>query len=558
VAWPFYKGAWNSLKQKQFSIDLPMAVASLAGFIFSSIQLLRGYHDIYFDSLSGFLFLILLARYFQRRLQNKLLRSEEVSEILELEKVRKVVEGGWNWRPLSSIKVGDSILLQASETLPADAELVSSRAHFSMAWLSGESRSRTFLMGAVVPAGSRLVSGEVQLQVKKNLNETGFGKILSEVQKFSLSRNNLVSLSDKWAQGLLLVVFSIAFVFLISYWQVSPEESIRRSLALIILACPCALAFGTPLALATGLRKSQKNSLIVRNANVFEKAKNIKTIFFDKTGTLTDTDLSLREAVNDIPTVYQKIILSLENESMHPIAFAFRKAFDNRDSLPPVDGLREIPGQGVSGFIYGKFYELRNNSISRREVSCTLFEDLHPIYSFSFEAELKPEALSVIEELRNRNYRVVLLSGDQSDSVDRIAKKLKFEPQDVISQASPEDKLRHITQTPLSMMIGDGVNDSLAMMKAQVSVAATGGVEMAIRNTDVYLATPSLLGVLKLLDISAATLKLNRTNLILSAVYNVAGGILALMGFIDPFVAALLMPLSSGALVLNTWWRSKK
>lgn len=557
VAWPFYVGAWNSLRQKQLSIDLPMAVASLSGFVFSTVELFRGKEDIYFDSLSGFLFLILLSRWAQKRLQRKFLRPQELLESMQLTKVRRVHESGWSWTPIEQIHPGDRLILCAPETLPAEAELVSASAHFSMAWLSGESKPKTLLRGAIVPAGARLITGEAQLLAQKPLSQTSFGQILQEIQRFTLSKTRIVSLADKWAQWLLAIVFAVAAIFLISYWSTSSEEAIRRSLALIILACPCAMAFGTPLALASALKRAQRKGLIVRSANVFEKASEIKTIFFDKTGTLTETDLELN-GHHSASQVYQKIILSLENESMHPIAFAFRKAFDVPEKLPPVDGLREITGMGVSGFIFGKFYELKRNSKPGAEIGCTLFEDHQPILDFTFKAKVKPDCAEVLQSLRRAGYGLILLSGDKKEVVEAFGQQLGFAPEHIYSEMSPNQKALIVAKTPNAMMVGDGVNDSLAMLQAQVGVAASGGMEAALRSSDVYLIDSSLKGVQSLLEMSQRSLKLIRQNLLISVVYNFSGGILALLGLVNPFVAAVLMPVSSGFILFSTWLMGRR
>lgn len=557
VAWPFYRGAWLSLKQKNLSIDLPMAVASLSGFIFSTVQLWRGKHDIYFDSLSGFLFLILVSRWAQKRVQRRFLKIEEIEETLRLQRVRVGDEKSWQWMPTERLEKGDSILLYRSETLPAEAALVTTSARFGMSWLSGEIKPKVFMQGSTVPAGARLESQEATFIVTGLLKNSTFGRIIQEVQKFNLTHNRIISKADQWAQWLLGIVFTCALIFLFSYWSISSEEAIRRSLALIILACPCAMAFGIPLALVFSLRKAHQRGLMVRNANVFEKSKSIQTLFFDKTGTLTDSDLTLKEDLSSIPLIYQKIILSLENQSSHPIAFAFRKAIAPVESLLPVEQLRERVGIGVVGYIYGRFYELRGKS-DDSTMSCTLFEDQQPLFKFTFEAAIKPDCLETLNELRKRKYRVVLVSGDRQETVDTLGKQLGFSKSDIFSEMDPQQKLMLISKTPHAMMIGDGVNDSLAMMKASVSIATSGGVEAALKSSDVYLTTSSLKGVLELLDISRDSLKLIQQNLLISVVYNLIGGVLALTGHINPLVAAVLMPISSGFILCSTWWNGRK
>lgn len=556
VAWPFYNGAISSLRRRELSIDLPMAVASLAGFIFSTVELTRGRPDIYFDSLSGFLFLILISRWGQRKIQDRYLKSEKLFETFRLQRVRKIVDGQSVWTPTDRLQVEDRIRLFRGETLPCDAQLLSSSARFGMAWLSGEEKAKTYTMSATIPAGARLDTSEADFLVDTLLPQTAFGRILSEVEKFSLSKNRIVSLADKWAQYLISVVFSVAVIFLLLYWPHSHEEAIRRALSLIILACPCALAFGTPLAIAAALKKANRHGLIVRDANTFEKLKGIDTIFFDKTGTLTDTELTLSEPTSSLPEIHKRIILGLEHNSVHPIAFAFRKAFTGNYLNLPFEKHREVTGRGPSAYLYGRLFELRRSDESLDGVSCALYEEGKRLFTFRFETKIKEDCLGVLEDLRARGLKIILLSGDQKESVKHLTDALGFDFDDTIAEADPSKKLSVVSRYPNSIFVGDGVNDSLAMMKTKVSIAASGGVETALRSSDVYLTEPSLNGVVELFEISSWATSLIRQNLSISFFYNFIGATLALMGYVNPLVAALLMPASSGFIILSTWVRS--
>lgn len=553
VAWPFYLGAWRSLRDRQLSIDLPMAVASFSGFLFSTLELVRGKTDLYFDSLSGFLFLILVSRWFQQKLQRKYLRPEEMGTTFGLEKTRRLVEGTWTWCPTELLKAGDRIQLSYGETVPADAELLTLGARFGTAWLSGEEKGKRYSCGAMIPAGAKLDSGEAELAIVKQLSETNFGRIIEDVKRLSLSEVRIVSIADKWAQWLLAAVFVCAGIFLFWYWPQSHEDAIQRALALIILACPCALAFGTPLALSSGLRRAQKKGLVVRNANVFENAKYIRTVFFDKTGTLTDTDLALIAPTQPLPEIYQRVVLTLENGSVHPIAFALRKYFLGQETALPVEDWREVAGRGVSGFIYGRFYEIRSASGSAEEVSCALYEDGIEIHRFQFQTLLKPDSLEVLRQLKSRGLQVILLSGDKQLAVEKLVAKLGFSFDGVYGEMNPHQKADMVSRFAGAMVVGDGVNDSLALMKADIGIAASGGVEAALRSADVFLTEPSLRGVVNLLDVSTSTFNLIKQNLAISFIYNITAGTLALTGHVNPMVAAILMPISSGIILFNTW-----
>lgn len=556
VARPFYKGAWQSLKRKRLSIDLPMAVASFAGFVFSTVQLLRGMDDFYFDSLSGFLFLILLSRWLQRRLQRIFLRPQELKESLQLGRARKMDGENWKWTPTEKLRPGDKILINASETLPADARLESPGAHFSLAWLSGESAPKTFFRGADIPAGARLNGGSASAIVTRTLEDSDFGKLLAQVEGAPLGRAATANAADLRAQWLLAVVFVMALAFLTFYWSVSPEEAVRRSLALIILACPCAMAFGTPLALAAALRRARRSGLVVRTAEVFEKAARVRTIFFDKTGTLTDGDISLVTPAEHIPEKYRQVILALENKSTHPIAFSFRRAL--RAEIPVVAEWREVPGLGVEGYVFGRFYELKSGPRFNDELSCTLFETGAPILRFEFKSVLKPRTQEVLDALRGDGIRTVLLSGDSSRVTNVIGEQLGFSASDIFAECSPAGKAEELGKNQNAMMVGDGVNDSLAMLVSDVAVAVSGGMESALKSADVYLVDASLNGVRELITISRRAVKLINRNIAISLAYNMIAGVLALCGFINPLIAAILMPVSSGFILLSTWIEERR
>lgn len=558
VAWPFYTGAIASLRRKELSIDLPMAVASFAGFLFSTIELLRGHNDIYFDSLSGFLFLILISRWGQKKIQMRYLKSEQLLETFRLQRVRRIVNDKPEWWPTERLELGDCIRLFHGETLPCDAELLSETARFSMAWLSGEEKAKTFSQKSTIPAGARLDTSESDFLVTELLPGTTFGKIISEVEKFSLSKNHFVSMSDRWAQFLLATVFLVAALFLIVYWPSLHEEAIRRALSLIILACPCALAFGTPLAISSALKKASESGVIIRDANVFDRLRNVEKVFFDKTGTLTDTDLTLSFSSKEIPDIHKRIILGLEHNSVHPIAFAFRKAFTGNDIQLPLEKLREAPGRGVSGYLFGRLFELRKSEDTTTSIGCSLYEEGALLFTFQFETKIKSDCLDVLGELKQRGLKLVLLSGDRKESVRHLTDKLGFDFDEVHSEQNPAQKLQIVSNYPNSMFVGDGVNDSLAMMRSKVSVAVSGGVATALKSSQVYLTEPNLAGVAKLFSLSDSALSLIKLNLLISLNYNVIAGILALLGFVNPLVAALLMPTSSGFIIFCTWLRNRK
>jgi Cu2+-exporting ATPase/Cu+-exporting ATPase len=557
VALPFYQEAWSSLRHKRVSIDLPMAVASFAGFAFSTYELARGvYTGVYFDSLAGFLFLILAARFAQRRLQRKFAGSTESSAAFE--RARAGGEDDWHWTPAEKLKAGDEIQVRYGEAVPCDGKLLSSRARFSTAWLSGESSAKVFLQGATVPAGAQCLDLKASLDVEKPLSQTAFGNILSEIQRFPLSRNKTVTDSDRLAQWLLVTVFSIAAAYLLAHWHISPEEAIARSLSLIVLACPCAMAFGTPLALSASLKNAKGAGLLIRDAGILLSARDVKTIFLDKTGTVTEARLSLKEPVSPPAHFYRQVILGLENLSLHPIAFAFREAYGESATPANIQNLREVPGDGVQGEFGGRVYRLIRSPLRDTATACALYEDGKLVSIFKFEPAMVQDARETLDNLRSQGYRLELLSGDERGITVNTGLSLGFSREEIHFELTPQEKEKIVESTPHAMMVGDGINDSLAMLKAQASVAVSGGVESAMKSAGAYLTQPGLSGIAALLFESRAAYRLIRANLAVSIAYNILGGTAALLGFVNPLTAALLMPVSSGFILVTTYLGSRR
>lgn len=554
VAWPFYQGAWSSLKGRRLSIDLPMAVASAAGFLYSTVQLLRGRDDIYFDSLASFLFLILLSRAGQKRLQRKFLKPLDLGESLALLKVRKITNEGWSWTARADLKPNDKIRVEAEDILPCDAELVSEFAHVSTAFLSGEEKPKTYQAGGLIPAGARFLSGPVELKFIRPLEDTVFGRLIDQTNRADLRSARVMQISDLWAQRLLITVFTIAALFVALYWMISPEEALRRGFALIILACPCAMAFGTPLALSRAIKRASQFGFLIGDGSVFETLARAKSIYIDKTGTLTETDLALITDASSISSTDKSLLLALESRSAHPVAFALRKAFDDVSPASGVTNLTEKPGFGVRGVLDGKTYEfIKAPSLNSLNSVSELRRDGETLLRLEFRTAIKSGSVSAVNQLRGRGLNVYLLSGDNDLATRRLGSELGFKSDEIFGDQTPDDKMLKVKDAPDAVMIGDGVNDALALAAASVGIAVSNGTETAFRNAKVIMTSPGLSQIAKLFDLSLASLAAIKLNLRFSVVYNVVAGTAALLGFINPYVAALLMPLSSGLILFFTW-----
>lgn len=534
---PFYQGAWNFLKYRVINVDLPIVIAMLSGFILSTYNLIRGEGPVYYDSTASFLFLILSSRYLLKRVQQKYLNQDALLE---------GIEGRQDLIP------GSEILIQHGEKIPADGVLLSPQAEIDMSLFNGESLPEQFREGMTLFAGSRLLSTEARMRVEKVSLETRWGKILQQLRSDSVQKSRFITLSDRLAQGLIASVSLLAILFFIFYARVDFNQALERSLALIVIACPCALAFGSPLAYGLSLRKAQKNGILVRHADVFEKLQSIKNLFFDKTGTLTEGTLKLASVEGELSLEDKKIILALEGPSTHPVAFATRRAWKDVNEVATLEDHHEILGQGVFGTINGKEYSLtRSKELNILEYLVVEYraEGLLKAHLF-FEDPLRSESKNILTKLGD--YNLHILSGDKKHRVLKVAALCKLPEKQCYAEMSPEQKLQVIKDSSHSCMIGDGANDALALKAASVGIAVKGSVDLSLMSADVYFTRGGLQPFLDLLNIAADARYTVRRNLAISLIYNSIGGALALSGHISPMVAAILMPVSSVLIVLSS------
>ncbi|MGZ3748390.1 MAG: heavy metal translocating P-type ATPase [Pseudobdellovibrionaceae bacterium] len=537
-ALPFYQGAWNFLKYRAVNVDLPIAVAMLSGFSLSTYNLLvSGGGHVYYDSTASFIFLILSSRYLLKRVQQKHLSGDYLLEALQNHQ---------------NLNPGDEITVSPGEKIPTDGILLSPQAEVDMSLFNGESLPQYFREGMLLFAGSTLLSSQILLRVEKTALETRLGKLLQQLRSDSVQKSRFVSLTDKLAQVLIVTVSSIALLFFILYSSVDSTAALERALALIVIACPCALAFGTPLAYGLSLKKAQRQGILIRNSDVFEKLQHIKNIFFDKTGTLTEGRLKLAQVEENLSEEDQKIILALETQSSHPVAFALRQAWSSVQNLPEVSEHQEVLGEGVTGIIHGTRYSLtRSKELNILDYLAVEYRSEGRLKShLFFEDPLRSESKSILEKLSS--YQLHILSGDKLSRVTKVASLCGIPEAHCLAELSPENKLKQIQNSKQSCMIGDGANDSLALKVADVGIAVKGSVDLSLMSADAYFTRGGLQPFLDLLRISQEARRTVRRNLAISLIYNVLGGTLALSGFINPMMAAILMPISSVLIIISS------
>lgn len=556
---PFYRVAFSDIKKRQISIDLPIVIAIIGGAILSIYHLIATGGDIYFDSLAVLVFLLLSSRHFLDQLQKHYLNPKYLQSFLTLSHVSVKTETGWEERPVEALQPDDEILLQKGDQIPADGHLLNLGGYINSSVLTGESLPEPVGPRQSVFAGTTWMSSATPMVVKSLGDSTRMGQIFKEMEKELMTKTPLLTLTDRVAKYFTFVILSISAVFLASYLLIDAEEAIRRSLALIILACPCALALATPLTQSLALMKSAKLGAVLKNASALESLFKIKNVVFDKTGTLTTGQMRLTSIGQNLMTAEDELALvALETQSSHPVAFCLVDYFSTEEmNLPAVTDFKQLSQGGVSADIGGHRYLARRSttqSANNYGTSVDFYKDARLIAQFQFADKIRSNSLHAIQQLELLKYDVHLLTGDLKNPAQQVGYLLGIPENHIYDSKSPEEKQSIIKSLPNTMMVGDGVNDAVALASANVGISVHGSMKNSLAASDIYLTQSGIDLIPNLLILARETRHVIQRNLILSVIYNITFGVLALTGYVNPLVAAILMPISSVTVLISSVW----
>lgn len=564
-ALPFYQNLWRALKTRRPSIDLPIVAAVVIGFVLSLFHAIRGSQEFYFDSLSVLVFLLLASRYILQRTQQTFISSSYLQSFIKSQVCRRWNTAGQAYEevPARLLCVGDMVFVKKGERIPADGILASAWVNINPSILTGESLPQKIFKDSRVFAGTQVVSDSAEIVIEKSTDDSRIGEILRKVEEQVHNKTPLTSLTDKAAQYFSIFILALGALFFAIYILFDPEDAVQRTLALIILACPCALAFATPLTHSISLRKAARKGYLVKNSEALEKLSRVQNAFFDKTGTLTQglfeflrwespTMKGSSDFQPDIETLYA--IYSIELHSHHPVARTLVKHLEKSHVKKlPVHSYREISGSGVSGMVNGVHYKITSAPMKTENkddadiiTSFISIQRNDEVVAYACLGDrLHHDTKHTISKLKKMGVMPFVLSGDAKSPVFRVANKLCLEESHVYPCLLPEEKNKIVKKHPNSLMVGDGVNDSLAMSSSAIGIAVQGSVESSLVAADVYLTRGGIAPVIELILLSKNTFTVIKRNLVFSFVYNFTGGVAALFGYISPLVAAILMPVSS-------------
>ena len=434
--------------------------------------------------------------------------------------------------------------------------------------LTGESKPVSKHKKDLLTGGSLLTNGTVKAQVTAVGKDTVLSNIVNLVKQAQSEKPPVQQLADKISAVFVPVVIGISIIsFLLNYFvfDISGTNSLMRSIAVLVISCPCAMGLATPAAIAVGLGRAAKNGILFRNAKSLELFKNIKVIVFDKTGTLTKGNLTISKFESSInEEEFKKIIFSLEKYSNHPIAKAITDTWKTSNTIQ-WKKVEEIKGLGVvAEDAEGNTYKIGSHKI----ISGQTKESSHAAYLLKnnlligwidVEDEIRTEAEAVIKYFHSKGIKTVLLSGDSLERTNAVATQLGID--EVYAEKSPDEKLKIIEQlnsiTPVAM-VGDGINDAPALAKATIGISLSDATQLAMQTAQVVLMNKGIQHLPLALGLGKHTFSTIKGNLFWAFIYNVVAIPIAAVGLLQPGIAALAMGLSDVVLAINSVWLNYK
>jgi len=541
---PFFKNFYFAIQKRSFSIDIPITLALIIGYSASFIGIFQNTEMVYFDSLTMLVFLLLLSRFIldqvKKSVEQKLNHNNFFSKII----ANRIVNDSILPTMARYIKKDDSLKLDLKDTVAADGIIINGESYFDTSLINGESNPTYLSSGDTVQSGMINLSQEVKIKVTSDYQDSLLGKLEQDLIQNSGAKNQysqLALLSSKFFFYLAIILCSI-ILLTIRPWDVALE----RLIAIVVITCPCALGLVVPLTMIIGLRGLNQKGIFVKNESSILNVKKIKNVFLDKTGTLTKTnfDFTFDYKVSDIEYVHL-ILYSLEKLSSHPIALEYCKQFSIDDSIV-FDSFNESHGELIAIKDQDKYKISTQRQESR--TSFTLSKNDKVLVQVYVTMEYREDAKGLVRYLKNQDLAISLLSGDNKTKVEEAASY--FDIDQYFSELDPTQKQEIISNHRNTLMIGDGVNDTLSMRTSDISIAVNTSVDFAQKCADIYLAIDNLDLVRVFIKDSLHIDRVLKRAIIISSILNMIYIYFAWIGYISPFMAAILMPLTSLSLLL--------
>ncbi|HHW5120469.1 heavy metal translocating P-type ATPase [Staphylococcus pseudintermedius] len=579
LGWQFYVGAYKSLKSKSANMDVLVAMGTSAAYFYSLYLMLThlghsGHVPLYFETSAVLITLILLGKYFEMRAKGH--ASDAISKLAALQVKDAEVErdGKIEMIAIDDVRVGDIVWVRSGQQIPLDGQVIEGSTTVNEAMLTGESMPVEKNIGDTVIGSTINQTNFIKLQVTHVGEDLVLNQIIKVVEEAQNDKPQIQRLADKISNIFVPTVVVLALLsFIVWFFVVTPFQftaAFEIFIAVIVIACPCALGLATPTSIMVGSGRAAESGILFKTAEALEQAQHVDTIVFDKTGTITNGEPKVVHVYHETEeSTIGAYVKSLEMQSEHPLSKALVDYYSD-EAVHTVSQYETHAGSGISGVIddnrvrIGSIRFVTNNDLTQEQqdrihslaeqgatvVGMTINETLVAI--IGVRDDPKAEAKAVIETL-NKNYDLVMLSGDSKQTAQAIGRELGFTR--VIAEVKPDEKSKVVTELQNEgkrvMMVGDGINDAPALMKSDIGVAMGSGSDIALESADIALVRNHLDGIAEALQLSRLTIKNIKQNLFFAFCYNLIGIPIAAAGFLAPWVAGTAMAFSSVSVVLN-------
>ncbi len=578
----FYRAGWKALRAGSGNMDLLVAVGTSAAYGLS-VYLLLAQGDpmhLYFEASAVIISLVLLGKWLEARAKRQTTEAIRALQALRPATARVRVDGSDRDLPIEAVRVGDVVVIRPGERVPVDAVVLEGASQVDESLLTGESLPIDKTAGDALTGGAINAHGLLVVRTTAVGTETVLARIIRLVEDAQAKKAPIQRLVDRVSAVFVPVVMVIALVTFAGWWLAGAgvEQAILNAVAVLVIACPCALGLATPTAIMAGTGVAARHGILIKDAEALELAHRVKTVVFDKTGTLTDGTPHVAACVAAAGYRREDVFATaaaLQAGSEHPLARAvLAEAAAHGVAGRAAQGVQAIPGRGVSGEVDGGIWWLGTRRLMQekgidtatldavaaeqeaagRSVSWLARADERSVRGlFAFGDALKPTAAQAVAALRARDVTSVMLSGDNRGAAETAARSLGIAH--VIAEVLPGDKAAHVAALKAEgatvAMVGDGVNDAPALAAADVGIAMSSGSDVAMHTAGVTLMRGDPALVADAIDISRRTYAKIRQNLFWALIYNVVGIPLAAFGFLSPVIAGAAMAFSSVSVVTN-------
>ena len=553
----FYKGAYMALKNKSANMDVLVALGTTVAYVSSLVfgLFMGNMSAVNFESAAVIITLVLLGKNLENRAKKNTSAAIYSLQKKQAKTVHLLKENQETETPVEMIAENQVILVKPGERVPLDLEILSGQASFDESSLTGEAVPVTKTVSQTVMEGAVNLDGVITARVIHTLDDSAISQMMAAMAEAQATKPEIQKTADRISAVFVPVVLGIALMtfILTAIFTKDISQALLHATSVLVISCPCALGLATPTAIMVATGLGARNGILIKDANALEHSKHISTVIFDKTGTITTGHFQLANWSGSDEDF--QILASLESFSNHPLAQALKQT----EPLPVLD-FQELAGRGLTGRIQGQVYFAGNADLmaeqgidvsTSSDTSIYLATATTLLGIATFSSEIKADAVQTIADLARMGIKTTMLTGDNETAAGKINALVNVDT--VIAQATPVKKAQIVRSTANAMMVGDGINDSVALSSALVGVAMGSGSDIAMQSGDVVITSEnSLSKIISLIRLSQKTVGKIHQNYFWAFIYNLVGIPLAAFGLLNPMFAALAMSLSSVSVIVSS------